>query len=275
MPVNEDADAETASPSQPRVITASLRAINRLLFSVAGLKANFRGLACALAIAVGHGLVGAILRGIPFIGLAGSLIAALALVQLETAWVHVVISNPSSLPFYRRLPPFGKTFEATCVPTLVYWVTKMLSGTVPLVVASALGLPVWEPRHGKEIPAYDSSVNWKAPLIALVSLAIYGFLVIPAQAVLVRVQASLLPPDEDAIVPFDRSFEGTVEPAIVGGKGYVTWRDSLRTFTRASWIRLYVLHVKTFFVQMALWVVFAAVVVPVVVLVAHKSNKAN
>ena len=274
VPVSEDAEA-AAPLSQPKAITSSLRAINRLLFSVAGWKANFRGIVCAFAIVVAQTFVAAIFSAVPFVGLVGSLLTSLALVQLETAWVHIVISSPSTAPFYRRLPPFRKTFEATCIPVFASWATRALSGGIPLLVAGLLGIKLWEPSHGKDIPKYDSSVSWKGPIIALISLALYVVLVIPTKVILVRVQASLLPPEEDAIVPFDRSFEGTVEPAIVGGKGYVTWRDSLRTFSRASWIRLYAMYLKIFLVEIAFWALFMGAIVPQILLLSKKSDKAN
>ena len=276
VPVNADPDAEAAAlPSQPKAITASLRAINRLLYSVAGFKANFRGFGAAFAIALAQAFVGFIFGSIPCVRWIGALLTSLALVQLETAWVHIVISNPSKLWFHKRLPPFRKTFEATCLPIFVYWAAQSLSTKIPLLVADLLRLPIWDPSKGRSVPKYDQSVSWKGPVVALVGLAISLLLVIPAQVILVRVQASLLPPDEDAIVPFDRSFEGTVEPAIVGGKGYATWKDSFRTFTRASWIRLYVLYFKIFLVEMALWVLFVVVTVPEIIFLSKKSDKAD
>ena len=274
VPVNDNADTEAPIPPQ-KAITSSLRAINRLLFSVAGWKANFRGIVCLLAMVISQAFVGAIFSSVPFIGMIGSLLTSLALVQLETAWVHIVISSPSKRAFYKRLPPFRKTFEATCVPVFAFWAATMLTAKMPLLVAQLLQLPIWEPSDGKDIPKYDSSAGWKGTVVALVGLVLYGLLLIPTRAILTRVQASLLPEDEDAIIPFDRSFDGTVEPAVVGGKGYATWKDAFRTFSRASWIRLYVLHFKTFLVQMAMWTLMAAIIIPEVILFSIKSDKAN
>src|SRR5690242_16297904 len=90
VPVNDNADTEAPIPPQ-KAITSSLRAINRLLFSVAGWKANFRGIVCLLAMVISQAFVGAIFSSVPFIGMIGSLLTSLALVQLETAWVHIVI----------------------------------------------------------------------------------------------------------------------------------------------------------------------------------------
>ena len=74
-------------------------------------------------------------------------------------------------------------------------------------------------------------------------------------------QASLLPPDEDTIIPFDRTYGGTLEPAVVG-RGYVSVGDALRTFPRASWVRVYVLHAKIFAAVLLAYAVMLAVFMP-------------
>ena len=66
------------------------------------------------------------------------------------------------------------------------------------------------------------------------TLVLVGLFVVPAHVVLARIQASLLSPDEDTIIPFDKTFDGTVTEPAVAGKGYVNMRNALQTFPRAS-----------------------------------------
>jgi len=277
----EDADGtnpsvEAGGSAQPQLVTSSRRSINRVLYSVAGWRASFRGIVCAFFMNVATGIVAGIFSAVPFVpSFVGTLLATMALIQLHTTWVHIVIAAPNPLPWYKRLPPFKRTFDATCIPVFVYWAATTLAGWVPWLLASAMNLPLWDPKAPNEIPAYDSSMAWKTTVISIVSFLFAFLVVLPAYVVLVRVQASLLPEGEDPIIPFDRSFDGTVEPSIVSGRGYVTWRDALRTFPRASWIRLYKLVFKAFLVGLAVWITFAAVLVPQIIFTGHKVEHVN
>lgn len=247
----------------PTLVTSSLRQINRLLCSTAGWTANFRGIACSLVLSVATSACGLVFNGIPFVPRAvGVLLAALVTVQLSTAWTHIVISAPSELRFYQRLPPFRKTFEATCVPITAYWAATQLVAFLPYMLSVALGLNHWDVRNPTQVPVFNGAAIWKSLIVMVVIVAACLFLVIPAQAVLVRVQASLLPPDEATIIAFDRSFGGKVEPAVVGGKGYVNFKDAWKSFTRESWIRLYRLMGKILLVTMAVYMGVLMIVVP-------------
>ncbi|SCO01702.1 uncharacterized protein FFB20_11468 [Fusarium fujikuroi] len=91
---------------------------------------------------------------------------------------------------------------------------------------------------------------------------------IPAYVVLVRVQASLLPADADTIIPFDRSFNGRIEPVVVGGLGYATVRDAWSSFSKSAWRRIVMLSVKIVAVTFAALCVIFAVIIPQVILLA-------
>ncbi len=244
--------ADGPAPDRSKPITSSLRATNRLLRSIGGWRSNFRGFWCDFAL----GFATVICRGIfgaftyPWIG---TLLASLALVQLSTAWVTIAISQPSPRPFWRRLPPLRRTFEATCFPVLTQWLALTITAFIPLGIARLIRLDVWDPSNPSNPPTINGHSAWKGLIVFIVSMTLYVLLVIPSQVVLRRVQASLLPPDEDAIVSFDRSYDGTLEPALVGGKGFVTMKDAFRTFSRDSWIRLYKLYFKIFLATLALY----------------------
>ncbi|KAM7190029.1 hypothetical protein V8F33_009729 [Rhypophila sp. PSN 637] len=252
-------------------VTSSIRRTHRLLDSVGGFRARFRGLMPAIASAVCTSIVNGIFvsSGLPVYLRIGGLFASLALVQLNTAWVHIIMTAPSPLSFWRRLPPFRRTFEATCFPVFANWAASTLAILLPLGTAAMLGLQLWSPDKPDQIPRYHSSDSWKTLLVWLVSVGSQLFLVLPAQVGLIRVQASLLNPEEPTIIPFDTTFQGTVGSAVVDGKGYVTLRDAIKTFSRASWIRLLKLYVKTFFISLAAYfVVIIAFIVQMVLLSA-------
>lgn len=272
--LNDDADDSEAAPlagadAATNPTSASLRALSRLLYSVGGWRGSFRGIWCAAAYGVAVSVAGSFIGAFPFVpSFVGTLLACLALVQLSAAWAHIVITPSNPAPFYRRLPPLKRTFEATCFPTLAVWLATTLTTEVPRGIAYLLHLPIWDPSRPNDIPTYHWSDSWKGSIMAITSLAIYVFAFIPAYVVLVRVQASLLPPEEDTIVAVDRSFGNTVEPAIVGGKGFVTMKDAMKTVSRESWIRIYLLQAKVFAVGVAVNILMLAILLPEVILMS-------
>lgn len=267
----DEAGAVSAAP-----VTSSLRTTLRTLRSVGGWKSFLRGFGCRVA----AGLATSFVYGLMVSAYVPRLIAgpacAVALIQLHTAWVHVVISAPSPLPFWRRLPPFRRVFNAAALPFLAYFLALEVSTFVPQLLARVLGLMQWD-KHtdqpGMVVPYPDGSDAWKAVVVFVVMAALRVFLAIPAHVVLTRVQASLLPEEDETIVAFDRSFRGRVEPAVVGGKGYVSPLDAWRTFSRASWVRLVKLYAKLFVVGLAVTFAWALVVVPELLVMFRYAKK--
>ena len=256
---NVDDPEAPGSPSGSHMITSSFRSIHRLLQENGGFRSHFRGFVCAIVISLGKGFVSGLFEAIPFVpAFVGTIVAMLALVQFYTAWVHIVITPLDNRPFYKRLPPFGKAFEATVIPIAIYGAAQLITATSVFLLAAILGLPLWTPSHPNEVPKFEAAHAWKTLIVAIVAIVLTLGLIYPAHVVLVRVQASLLPPDEDAILPFDRSFGGTIEPAVVSGKGYATWTNALKTFPRSSWIRLYKLMAKSFGAAIAVYLTLLA-----------------
>ncbi|KAK1836490.1 hypothetical protein QBC39DRAFT_338214 [Podospora conica] len=272
-PVALDEGAADQGPVVPgKPITSSLRATRRLLASIDGWRSYFRGFVPFLVFAAANSTIGGIVNSaIPFIPL-GNLVAPLALTQLLTGLTHIIITVPSELRFYQRLPPFKKTFEATCFPIFAIWASEAVTILAVGLVHRLLGIKLTAPDGGA--PQFDGHDAWKGLIVFLVASFFYLALVIPANVMLVRVQATLLGSDEQVIVPFDRSFGGKLEPAIVGGKGYLTLREALMSFPRESWVRLYKLYAKIVGIIVATYFGMAAIIVPEVLLILAMSKKA-
>ncbi|KAI1377581.1 hypothetical protein F4677DRAFT_414861 [Hypoxylon crocopeplum] len=266
------ADEAARGGSQARLITSSIRSTYRTLAAISGWRSLFRGLACYLALTVATGFIRGNL-GIFLPSLIAGPVSALALTQLYTAWAHIVISAPSSKTFWKRLPPFKKAFQATALPIVMYFFAAELAAFIPKILAYAMHMNLPDAGQPGTIPQADKNDIWKGVLVLLLTLVLHIFLVIPTQVILTRVQASLLPDEDDTIVPFDRSFQGKVEPAIVGGKGFVTIKDAWQSFSRASWVRLVKLYVKIFAAGMALAFLWIAVIVPEMLLIMSHSKK--
>ncbi|GKT48634.1 uncharacterized protein ColSpa_08815 [Colletotrichum spaethianum] len=257
---------------RPTTVTSSLRSINRLLKTHGGWRANFRGFFVYFVQSIATGaLFGIFSSFLPdILASLATLLAALSLVQLSTAWVHIIITPQSSQHFWQRLPPFKRTFDATARPVAAYWLAEQVATWVPIAIGWVIGMDLPNLQFGKPnstVPQPHASDAWKSVVVTLISIAFQVIVVIPAHVVLVRVQASLLPEEANTIIPFDRSFEGKVEPRVVGGKGYATMDEAWSGFSRAAWKRLVILYVKIFAVTFAAFFLMAAIIVPEVILI--------
>ncbi|KAH8597203.1 hypothetical protein B0O99DRAFT_651058 [Bisporella sp. PMI_857] len=174
--------------------------------------------------------------------------AAVLFANLSLAWTHIVISENNGKSWFRRIPPL-KMWKKVAGPTVLYAIAKQLAIIVPVTlvmdmdgaearIVAAKGLGIW-----------------------LVCLAMVVFLVIPANVALIRVQASILPEDQETVVPFDRSFGGKVVAEILGGSGVIGFLDAWKTFERSSRVRLIKAYLKVFAIQLALMMFFFLVVI--------------
>jgi hypothetical protein len=98
-------------------------------------------------------------------------------------------------------------------------------------------------------------------LVALFGIICTLFLCLPAMVTLVRIEASILPEDEDTIVPFDRTFGGKVVSQMHGGSGKIGFLDAWRSFNWEARRRLIKLFVKTAFILVGLMFVVVHVLV--------------
>lgn len=256
---NTEEGGQARAPATEFPVTASLRRVHALVMSIDGWRSVFRGLLPLLAADIATAFLRIILAA-PlepiYLGPLASVPAHLALVQLHTVWLHVVITPPNPNPFWKRLPPFGKTFKATVRPIILYALAKEIARGVPVLIFKMVS---GTSKFG------TNAIS--ALLFAPLFLVLWFFVEIPAQIALVRIQASLLPPDEDPIVPFDRSFGGRVNPLLTvgnegaeGEKTVATLRDIWETISKAAMWRVARLVIKVTGVHVVVWLLFIMIV---------------
>ena len=85
-------------------------------------------------------------------------------------------------------------------------------------------------------------------------------IIIPANVALKRVQASMLPEEDESIVPFDRTFGGKVIPEVVGGSGKIGMLTAWKTFDWNARVRLLKIYAKVAVMQAVLFMAFAGIV---------------
>jgi len=251
---------KTSDSGGDKPIGASFRGLNRLLRSNCGFRSYLKGLGClAFLNMVNVMLYNTFASALhPFAAPLGTLIASLALVQVSTAWVHIVITPHSGWFFWRRLPSFKRAFDATWKPTVLSWLATEVASLIMWLTGLSLGMNIFDLYKGQGLIV--DGIEWKGPVLFIVALIITMVITVPAYVILVRVQASLLPVDRNTIIPFDRTFGGKVEPAVVSGLGYATISDAWSTFSAGAWRRLYTLYAKILLVNVAIASAFAGII---------------
>ena len=172
-------------------------------------------------------------------GLAGAAVA-----NLHAAWTHKVVSMPSEATFWQRVPS-KSSWKALAPAAAISAAMPYISLYLTAGVAILLGLHKVNPEN---LDQYTSR-QWACLAVrglATIVFAIFTslFLCIPATVTQVRIEASLLPEEQDSIVPFDRTFGGKVVGQLLGGTGRIGFLDAWRSFNWEARRRLIKLYVK-------------------------------
>ncbi|KAF2262729.1 hypothetical protein CC78DRAFT_467481 [Lojkania enalia] len=245
-------------------ITSSIRGTIHHIVSIAGRFARWRGLLSFVLYSLSFSVVSGILKVIIPRFIPGRLIivgaiTAASLANLHAAWTHKVVSMPSETRFFQRIP--SRTYwkqlalPAAVEATAAYITVYIICGFAMLFRVSG---------QNPHSPSDYSGLQWTFLIFRIVSLFIIAlactlFLILPAHVTLIRVEASILPDDQNTIVPFDRTFGDKVVPRILGGTGCVGFVDAWRSFNWEARRRLLKLYVKVFLIITALFIILAHV----------------
>ncbi|EEQ87350.1 uncharacterized protein BDCG_02470 [Blastomyces dermatitidis ER-3] len=247
-------------------VTSTLRSAILHLRARAGPWSRFRGLGIYMCLVISRSILSQFFtfgRGNDLshpLHSFGRIAAEVVSAPLALAWVHIVISEPSAKRFWRRIPGYSswvKIAPAVALQSVASQLTFILPAHL------AMRSRVWSVNEGNPLsdPEFD--------LRAEVAIAIGSFLLaicltllieLPATVTMIRVAASILPDQEETIVPFDRTFGGKVQPAILGGSGKIGLLDAWKTFTWPSRVRLLKVLVKTFAMMVPVTVACAIVI---------------
>lgn len=235
-------------------ITSKLRTTVRHLRARGGRLAIFRGFSMAMLGGFVELVASSRVQNSIAWLLVVKLITAVVVANIQVAWVHIVISEPSSKRFYRRIPSFRSLPKVFPAFALMYVGSSVVAATIIFVGHLIAGTP------------NDTSVDFtkgvrQSDFIIYTVASLVGFLVsVPAEVIFTRVAASTLPEDDESIVPFDRSFGGKVAPAITGG-GVLSIADAWNTFDRDGWRRYIKATVKAWLMQVAAILLFSVLIV--------------
>ena len=247
-------------------ITSKLRTTIRHLTSRGGFFARFRGfmlfiinvsILMILNIAA-SAIFGEVNRALEIVTMTGFYVI---LARLNTAWIHAVISEPSSKTLFQRIPP-RSAFKKLAAPAAINSFVQLVGVYAPECMYHGLGLSGY--IHNPDVFKHMSKMQFASVCLATVLLVSVTILLLvvcfPVHVAYTRVQASLLPEDDEPIVPFDRTFGGKVVPELLGGSGMIGMWDAWKTFDWNATIRVVKVYVKTFFMQLAVFILFLAAV---------------
>lgn len=278
-------DKMSTTISQTRATTSSLRASIRHVYRIAGVESFYRGTANAVCIFFGgipcymlfSAIVGKILRmlGVPQDSRFGNeieetatyFLTMLVLVTWNTAHTHVLITQPTLRIWYRRLPPYRKTLKLVLPCIAAEILAEKITFDLPNVALKYAG--VYKDSSYMGPNAVGSALLCRRlafTAIWLLAQAARLGLFVPAQIVKIRVEASMLPDDEETIVPVDRTFgtaetkddrPGYVPRGILAPPGEpIGMRKAWSTCTREEMKRILIMYAKFAAVELVMLCVF-------------------
>lgn len=254
-------------------ITATIRTALRHLRSRAGFWSLFRGFSLYMVYGLLVTQTTAVLSTIPFMPRAiAAILSSVAFARLRMGWTHIVISDPSPKPWFRRLPSI-KLWKKIALPTALLAFCEQITIGIPVGFFYAMKLDQLDRNVLDNMTCAQH--RWLVvKILAVCALALFTAvaIVIPASVTLTRVQASLLDDTEETIVPFDRSFGGKVVPEIVGGSGTIGMLDAWKSFDMSSRLRLLKLYFKVGMLQLFTSIIFSLVIAAELFMVLGKDG---
>ncbi|KNG49820.1 hypothetical protein TW65_03411 [Stemphylium lycopersici] len=243
-------------------ITSSIRGTIRHLVDNAGRFARFRGYRIYILYSMLTSIVVTFFNGalphVPGQAVLSAGISGAVLANIHAAWTHKVVGMPTEKTFWQRIPSKSH-WKTLAAPAAIMAAMPYISLYLTVGVAMLLRLDQLEQQN---ITTCAQKMSVIARVLAVVVFAITCtlFLCLPAMVTLIRIEASILPEDQDTIVPFDRTFGGKVVSKMMGGTGVVSFLDAWRSFNWEARRRLIKLFTKNFFFIVGLAFVIVHVV---------------
>jgi hypothetical protein len=240
-------------------ITSSIRGTFRHLVSLAGGWSRVRGFRSFyiynIFFGITHGLISNILPRFPGSPVIVASATGALLANLHASWTHKVIAMPTSVGFFKRIPARSE-WKVLAPAAAAQTAMPYISIYIIQGFAILMGL---DQLNQVNVGEYSGS-QWTCLVVKLITMFVIVFactifICLPAMVTLIRVEASILPEEQDTIVPFDRTFNGKVVAKILGGTGSIGFMDAWRSFNWEARVRLIKVYVKAFFIVSAMLVV--------------------
>lgn len=265
MPLVDDFDGsevdERAVGTPIKPVTSTLRSTFRHISSIGGFRARFRGLGFGIFHALSFGFFSLVLSvlfaWLPVMGMALARIgAAVVTCNLHATWTHATIAMPTEKPFMQRFLP------RTVSRKLVLPTIRLQAGILFMQFATAVTVGFAQKTVAFHGFNWLTAQSFLLPVIAFFGISIFH--VLPSHIALIRTEASLLPEDQSAIVPFDRTFGGRFnweamadrKTCIVRG---LSVRGAYASFDKATFKTSLKIIAKLFAIMLSLTVVSSVI----------------
>ncbi|KAI8935368.1 hypothetical protein NX059_007951 [Plenodomus lindquistii] len=231
-------------------ITSSIRGTLRHLAANAGRFSRFRGfrlyILYAFLVSMASAFFGGALPQVPGMEILVAGLAGATVANMHAVWIHKLVSMPTEKTLWQRIPSKAH-WKTLALPAAIQSAMPYVS----LYLVGGFGYMLNLHKLESENVAEYNCAQWTSLIVRLGATLIFAvlctlFLCLPAIVTLVRIEASILPEDQDTIVPFDRSFGGKVVEKMMGGTGVVGFLDAWRSFNWEARRRLIKLYIKTF-----------------------------
>jgi hypothetical protein len=175
-------------------------------------------------------------------------ISGATVANVHAAWTHKIVSTPNDKKFLARLPS-KSDWKTLALPAAIQAAMPYISLYLMCGVAMLMGLTNLDNENVAEYTGAQIACLVLRMLVVFVfAITCTLFLCLPAEVTLIRIEASILPEDQDTIVPFDRTFGGKVVSQMLGGTGKIGFLDAWRSFNWEARRRLIKLVLKVFFI---------------------------
>lgn len=267
-----DHDVEAASTIKP--ITSGLRSTIKDLRARGGIWSCFRGFRMYLVFTGGDIGISFLFTAITtpisvasFIRLSfGHFVGSMLLATWQMAWIHLLIADKSPRNYTRRMLGF-QNWPKIAPAAAVYNI--LMCAAFSLLTAAA-NLASWTVTSVSADSGYKQVLG---SLVVNILPAVFSLLIsVPARGIFTRVAASMLPEEDDPIVPFDRLFGGKVKPETTGGSGKLSLMDAWTTFEWAARFRYVKIILKSLAIEVALGVVGILLVMGELALITPPSH---
>lgn len=266
-PSAKEGEKETLLETGPTIalvnqkpITSSIRATIRHLVANAGRFARFRGYRIHIVYSLLNSLVFTFFNGaldfLPGQAILSAAISGALLARIHAVWTHKVVGMPTEQSFCQRIPNKSH-WKTLALPAAIASAMPYISMYLTAGLVMLLGFDDMEPVI---TCAQKMGVIARVLGVAIFAITCTLFLCLPALVTRVRIEASILPDDQDTIVPFDRTFGGKVVSKMMGGSGVVGFLDAWKSFNWEARRRLIKLYIKNFFILTGMLLVFFHIV---------------
>ncbi|EMD00529.1 hypothetical protein BAUCODRAFT_28875 [Baudoinia panamericana UAMH 10762] len=254
-PLDEDVDVEVTVISH-KPITSKITNTIGLLQRVGGFSARWRGLGLSIFYHFLHAALSNFLAAM-FGGFAAHIpayiIVSIGLMRVHMVWTHTMISGPTTKSWWQRVVP-RKQCRVLFLPTLCLAVAQQATFLLPVAVAFVL-LPrdfdhaaaMHQMKHGECGENISLALRFLA--VPATALFVAVAVLLPAAATLTRIEATLLPEDQETIVPFDKqAIIGDIDMTVCGSSR-VLFVQAWRSFDRSARLRVIKLYAKMVLAQ--------------------------